>query len=201
MSNTKSKTEIFEELSPKYFYDVSPKATVKFLNSEGYNITTLDELDDNAIAFLCNNKLGLYKFALERRLHNKPLQKVSPGEEQLPTYYDNKSLDNNYFFSWYRGISELLNSYSTIHRMGKTFISSNEHENIVFQFIFNGFDEDDYFYYEYSSDSSKKNIIYSSLEEVHFDSSLIGPRFKNYYDEKLHRDRYFKFSKVISIDK
>ena len=84
MSNTKSKTEIFEELSPKYFYDVSPEAAVKFLNSKGFDITTLDEITEDMVTSLYEAGVDLLKFARLNGLHNKPIPKVSTDKEKFP---------------------------------------------------------------------------------------------------------------------
>lgn len=217
MSNTKSKTEIFEELSPKYFYDVSADAAVKFLNSQGFDITTLDEMTDDMVDILRKSSMKgspLLLFARLNDLHNKPIPKVSPDEEKLSfdddycykggeaeEYARRKMKEEIKFFEvitktryrFYRGINKLLDD-DYLREIG-----------IKFKFI--GCDEDSYFYhvyeevtkYEFNLISHRYDTKYLYVDKVELLVEVYPDEDydRTYYDRLLNRHRHFKIVKAI----
>lgn len=211
MSNTKSKTEIFEELSPKYFYDVSAEAAVKFLNSQGFDITTLEEMTDDMVETLYNIKDGLLKFARKNGLHNKPLPKVSPDEEKL------------------RDLTKSLFSYDELKSIfkkeyeGHKYINFNLHSGTNYEFIrgldfffkdgvspigikfkFMGCDEDSYFcivsklieYYLLFERPYDRSVTSSSPPTEIFNDKLKGRVF---YEYTGSRKEPYAYSLLVEV--
>ena len=217
MANTKTKTEIFEELSPKYFYDVSPEAAVKFLNSQGFDITTLEEMTDNMVDILRKKGTQILLFARLNGLHNKPLPKVSPDEEKLrfddsyQLYFKRFDSEEEYVkskleegvrsfevitkkrYRFYRGINKLLDD-DNLREIG-----------IKFKFI--GCDEDSYFYhvdeevekYKFNLISHRYDTKYLYVNKVELLVEVYPDEDydRTYYDGLLNRHRYFKIVKAI----
>ena len=220
MANTKTKTEIFEELSPKYFYDVSAEAAVKFLNSQGFDITTLEEMTDNMVDILRKSSIKgspLFLFARLNDLHNKPLPKVSPDEEKLrfddsyQIYFTTFDSEREYVkrkleegvrsfevitkkrYRFYRGINKLLDD-DNLREIG-----------IKFKFI--GCDEDSYFCdvyeqltkYKLSFISGRYERDISTVEKVELLVEVYPDEDydRTYYDGLLNRHRYFNIVKAI----
>lgn len=222
MSNTKSKTEIFEELSPKYFYDVSPEAAVKFLNSQGFDITTLEEMTDNMVDILRKSSIKgspLFLFARLNDLHNKPLPKVSPDEEKL-RFDDDYQICFTTFDSEReyvkRKLEEGVRSFEVITKKRYRFyrginklLDDDNLREIGIKFKFIGCDEDSYFYhvdeevtkYKFNLISHRFDTKYSHVDKVELLVEVYPD--ENYdiisYDRLLNRHRYFKIVKAIDI--
>lgn len=223
MANTKTKTEIFEELSPKYFWDVSAEAAVKFLNSQGFDITTLEEMTDNMVDILRKSSMKgspLLLFARLNGLHNKPLPKVSPDEEKLrfddsyQPYFTSFASEEEYKK---RKLEEGVRSFEVITKKRYRFyrginklLDDNDLREIGIKFKFIGCDEDSYFcdVYEqvtqytytlslykdyYNTDISSSVKTLELLVEVYPDENYD----RTYYDGLLNRHRYFKIVKAI----